>query len=110
MPNSDLDGEVRFGWERIVRIINDGVELQLGMNRDGSIRVLNNFPAQNENRIIHVRPHASKRYFRFLDGKVIGNGSPSDANELPDGTMMPNYCFWLNNTYVVDQLEKRLTE
>lgn len=108
MPNHDLDGEVRFGWEKVVKTINDGVDLTIKLNSNGTIVLLNNFPDKDDNRIIHVRPHASKRYYRLLDGRVIGNGSPSDANELPDGTLMPNYCFWLNNTYVVEQLEDRL--
>ena len=59
------------------------------------------FGKANDNPIIHVWPHASKRYFRFKDGTIIGDGTERDANELLDGTMMPNYCFWLNNTYII---------
>ena len=66
------------------------------------------FGKANDNQIIYVRPHTSKRYFRFKDGIIIGDGRERDANELPDGTIMPNYCFWLNNTYIIKQLNKEL--
>lgn len=107
MPYEDLNGDVHDGWEKVVETIKNGVQLSID-ETVGGIVVRNNFPKKKDNRIIHVRPHANKRYFEFLDGTVIGDGSRSDANQLPDGTWMPHYSFWVNNDYILSQLDSSL--
>lgn len=105
MPHEDLNQEVRRGWQRVVDTIKDGVKFNVKTLRSGEVKVENNFPKKADNRIVHIRPHANKRYFEFPDGTRIGDGKRYDANPLPDGTWMPNYCFWLNNDYIIDQLK-----
>lgn len=83
IPNDDLD-EVQRVWERTVRIIREGV--QLIQTPRG---VSNNLPKQAESPVAHVRPH----------GK-----DASDKLPLPDGRMMTKQCFWLNNTYIAEQI------
>lgn len=85
MPEEDLE-EVRSVWERTVAILNEGVELKAVGNK-----TYNNLPKASESRVAHVRPHAR---------------NASDTLELPDGRRMPKQCFWLNNTYIREQLEK----
>jgi DNA mismatch repair protein MutH len=85
MPESDLE-EVKEMWERTVRVLREGVQF-----RQSGKRTLNNLPKASENRVSHVRPHA-----KDLDDRL----------ELPDGRTMPKQCFWLNNTYVQEQLDK----
>lgn len=85
MPPDDLD-EVGKVWERTVQTIRDGVELVPTPNG-----VRNNLPKQTESRVAHVRPHAK---------------DASDTLPLPDGRMMTKQCFWLNNTYIRQQIEK----
>lgn len=85
IPNDDLD-EVRTVWERTVETIREGVELI-----PTSTGVSNNLPKQSENRVSHVRPHGR-------DG--------NDQLPLPDGRMMTKQCFWLNNTYIAEQIKE----
>lgn len=111
MPNSDLEKVVRVFWEKVVGIIKDGVKFEIVPNGKNKVKVLNNFPETNDNGITHIRPHASKRYFRFLDGTTIGDeANKIYSNELPDGSWMPNYCFWLNREYIVSQIKDELKQ
>ena len=103
MPCDDLNQEVKQGWTNVVKRIREGINLTIVETKAGPV-VKNDLPTKAENRIIHVRPHAKKRYYEFLDGKIIGDGSRSDANQLPNGIWMPNYSFWINNDYILSQL------
>ena len=104
MPAEDFE-VVHAGWQKIVDVIREGVVLTPTKTKDGIV-IKNNFPKKSDNRIIHIRPHASKRYFKFEDGTIFGDGTESHANELPDGRWMPNHSFWLNNDYVVSQIKQ----
>ena len=85
IPNDDLE-EVRTVWERTVQTIREGVILE-----KTSGGVTNNLPKKSENRVSHVRPHGR-------DG--------DDKLPLPDGRMMTKQCFWLNNTYIAEQIKE----
>lgn len=90
IPYSDLEEEVRKVWERTKQVLQDGLQVTLvnGVHR-------NNFPKATENRVSHVRPHAQ---------------NSRDTYDLPDGRPFPKQCFWLNNTYILSQLDKRFFE
>lgn len=90
IPYADLETEVKEVWEKTKRVIKDGLIIQT--NAKG---LCSNLPAKSENPVCHVRPH----------GK-----DSNDRYELPDGRTYPKQCFWLNNTYIVSQLEKRFFE
>lgn len=90
IPYADLETEVKEVWEKTKRVIKDGLIIQT--NAKG---LSSNLPAKSENPVCHVRPH----------GK-----DSNDRYELPDGRTYPKQCFWLNNTYIVSQLEKRFFE
>ena len=87
IPYVDLEVEVRSVWERTKAILQEGLQITLvnGVHR-------NNLPKATENRVSHVRPHAK---------------DSSDTYELPDGRPFPKQCFWLNNSYILSQLEER---
>lgn len=85
IPNDDLE-EVHRVWARTVQTIREGV--QLIQTPRG---VSNNLPKQAESPVAHVRPH----------GK-----DASDKLPLPDGRMMTKQCFWLNNTYIAEQINR----
>ena len=104
MPYSDLNSIVREGWERVVRTIKRGIEFTFKDTKAGVV-IENDLPKKKDNPIIHVRPHASKRYYEFANGTVIGDGNRSYANQLPDGTWMTNYSFWINNDYILKQID-----
>lgn len=99
MPTSDLDGEVHDGWLQVKNTILSGVEFYIKPN--GTIS--NNLLGQHENRIIHVRPHATKAAYKLNNGIIKGN-IERDANPLPDGQWMTTQSFWINNSYILEQL------
>lgn len=109
IPYADLNTTVREGWENIRNVIIDGVKFTTKTNKNGKVIYSNNLPNKESNRVIHIRPHAQKSAYKFEDGTEIGNVS-RDANELPDGRYMTNQSFWLNNTYVLSQLNKDLLD
>ncbi len=90
MPYHDLEVEVRKVWERTVQVIKDGLEIT-----EINGRRCNNLPKATESSVCHVRPHAR---------------NAADAYELPDGRSYTKQCFWLNNSYIYEQIEKRLKE
>ena len=89
MPNKDLE-EVKKVWQQTVDVISHGVKIE---ERDGC-RV-DNFPAASENRVCHVRPHGR---------------NAQDTYPLPDGRKYTKQCFWLNNSYIYDQIDEKLKE
>ena len=107
MPYVDLNIEIKAGWQKVINTIRGGVRFRLKQTNSGVV-VENNLPKKADNRIVHVRPHAQQRYFEFIDGTTIGDGTRSHANQLPDGTWMPNYSFWINNDYIISQLDRSL--
>ena len=84
IPEADLE-EVRRVWERTVSILRNGVQL----DTVGRI-TYNNLPKSSESRVAHVRPHAK---------------NASDISQLPDGRSMTKQSFWLNKTYIREQLD-----
>ena len=108
MPFKDLE-EARKEWEAIRGIVNSGVEFQRTSNASGVI-IKNNLPKKSDSRIIHIRPHTQKRYYQFADGSIIGNGSLADSDLLPDGQRMTKQSFWLNNTYILEVINKEICD
>ena len=90
IPYNDLEQEVRIVWEKTKQLLKDGLKIEVRNGRNH-----NNLPKASENRVCHVRPH----------GK-----NANDTYELPDGRMFPKQCFWLNNSYILSQLDKRFIE
>jgi DNA mismatch repair protein len=103
MPNVDLDNIVQKGWQDIKNVILNGVSFTKKKAKRGT-EISNNLPNKSNNEIIHIRPHARKSAYRFSNGEVIGN-IQRDANELPDGQWMTTQSFWINNSYILRQIE-----
>ncbi len=108
MPYNDLNDIVYTGWNNIRNIISNGIILTKKRNKAG-FTVSNNLPKKSDNPIIHIRPHAQKSAYRFKDGSTIGN-IYIDANELPDGQWMTTQSFWINNSYILKQLNENFTK
>lgn len=102
MPADDLNGTVKAGWEQVKNTIIDGVQFIIKETKSGVI-VKNNLLGKKDNRIIHIRPHASKAAYRLNSGFEIGK-IDKDANELPNGEYMTTQSFWINNSYILEQL------
>lgn len=87
MPYDDLEGDVKKVWELTQDVIRRGLRIEM---RNG--KNYNNFPKASENPVCHVRPHGR---------------NAKDTYELPDGRQYPKQCFWLNNSYILSQLNGR---
>lgn len=87
IPYYDLEVEVQGVWQKTKKVLEDGLQIMKKGNKN-----YNNFPAASENPVCHVRPHAQ---------------NAQDTDELPDGRKYPKQCFWLNNSYILSQLDKR---
>lgn len=99
IPYNDLEYEVKSVLQRTKDIINNGIVFKIKNDK-----VLNNLPKARENRVSHVRPHTSKSAYKLRNyeyGEI-----EKYADELPDGQYMTKQCFWLNNTYILSQLNK----
>lgn len=99
MPYEDLHGKVYEGWLSVKETIIEGVKFTI--NPNGTVS--NNLLSKHDNEIIHIRPHAAKSAYRLKNGFVKGNVE-KDANELPDGQWMTTQSFWINNSYILNQL------
>lgn len=90
IPYDDLEKDVKTVWMKTKSILLDGLKYTIV---DGKYE--SNLPKQTENTVSHVRPHGR-------DNK--------DTYELPNGGQYPKQCFWLNNSYILAQLDKRLKD
>lgn len=90
IPYKDLEGNVRDVWEKTKKVLETGLKVEV---RSG--RHYNNFPKSSDNPVCHVRPHGR---------------NAKDTYELPDGRQFPKQCFWLNNSYILKQLNKKFFE
>ena len=90
IPYKDLEGDVRDVWEKTKKVLETGVKVEV---RSG--RHYNNFPKSSDNPVCHVRPHGR---------------NAQDTYELPDGRQFPKQCFWLNNSYILKQLNEKFFE
>ena len=87
IPYKDLEGNVKDVWEETKRVLIDGLEVRKEKGKN-----VNNLPKASNNEVCHVRPHGR---------------DANDTYELPDGRQYTKQCFWLNNKYILSQLEDR---
>lgn len=104
MSHYDLDVTVRSEWEQYKHVIQYGIQFVKCVDANGKISFKNNLPNKSETEIIHVRPHATKAAYRFNNGEEYGNVE-RDANMLPNGEYMTTQSFWINNSYILEQLK-----
>lgn len=107
MPVEDIE-EAGEGWQAIRDVVKRGVILTPKTASDGKLKFENDFPKKTAHRIIHIRPHAAKSYYR-IDGKEFGD-KPVYGDELPDGRVITKQSLWLNNTYILSVLHDYLKD
>jgi DNA mismatch repair protein MutH len=95
MPYFDIL-EAKKVWSKTREIIENGQIIKdVKIDRNGKEVRLTNFPNKKFSSISHVRPHAK---------------NASDTYPLPEKDKLTNFdeytkhCFWLNNTYVRDEI------
>lgn len=87
MPISVLDTYVKDTWEETVRVIKEGVKIEVKGNRS-----FDNLPGPKFNEVCHTRPHAR---------------DSEDTYELPDGRELVKKCFWLDKNFILDIIEDK---
>jgi len=87
IPYKDLNVEMHSVWNRTRQVLIEGLQIRYKNGQQ-----YNNFPKSSENMVSHVRPHGQ---------------NANDTYELPDGRMYPKQCFWLNNSYILSQLDEK---
>ena len=90
IPYDNLEKEVKVVWEKTKQLIKNGLKIEVKNGKNCS-----NLPKISENRVCHVRPHGR---------------NAQDTYELPDGRRLTKQCFWLNNSYILSQLDKQFKE
>lgn len=90
IPFNDLEFQVHSVWERTKEAIINGIKLKRSKGR-----IINNLPKSTENPVCHVRPHGL---------------NANDTFELPDGSHYTKQCFWLNNSYILKQINREFLE
>lgn len=91
MPMKDLE-HVEKVWQKTKKVVIEGVTIIKEGNKHK-----NNLPKETEDYICHVRPHASKTYYKY---NGYEHGDKKYGDELPDGRWMTKQCFWLNRGYI----------
>lgn len=84
IPYTDLENDVRCVWMMTRNVLRIGLQIY---KKNGKNHC--NLPGARDNPICHVRPHGQ---------------NAKDTDELPDGRLYPKQCFWLNNNYILSQL------
>lgn len=85
MSYNNLENDVKKVWKQTVETIKSGIKI---IKKSGN-REFNNLPNPSANRVSHVRPHAQNK---------------NDTYPLPTGGEFPKQCFWLNNSYILEQV------
>lgn len=95
MPYADIL-EAEKVWAKTKEIVSKG-EIVKGFKTDkkGKLSRLTNFPGKKNNSVSHVRPHTTNSLHTF----------PLPVKDmLTKADSYTKHCFWLNNTYVRDQI------
>ncbi|MEG2789688.1 MAG: Sau3AI family type II restriction endonuclease, partial [Romboutsia sp.] len=81
MPLRVLDSKLKDTWEETVRVIREGLEIEVR----GS-KTYDNLPGSTFNKFCHTRPHAQNKNDTYL---------------LPDGRSHVKKSFWLDREYIL---------
>lgn len=106
MPSNDLN-EMMHVWKNTIDVINNGVILKYSGNR-----VCNNLPKKSMSSVGHVRPHTShtsyikNSYSSHLPTPATWINRPNnDSKYDKSGEYMTKQGFWLNNDYILTQIQ-----
>lgn len=104
IPYNDLETHVRAVWEKTHELIDQG---QIKLNIRDNV-VSNNLPAKTENPVSHVRPHGANRLTvnPLPEGTTLMVESDGSFN-WPYEDKFTTQCFWLNNDYILSQLDPK---
>lgn len=95
IPYSDLL-EVEKVWTKTQEIVAKGeIVKEIKTDKNGKKVRFTNFPSKKFSSISHVRPHAKDAFDTYPLPK---------KDKLTKGTEYTKHCFWLNNSYVREEI------
>ena len=95
MPYEDVL-EAEKVWSRTKEIVSKGQIVNgFKTDRNGKVTRITNFPGKKFNTVSHVRPHTTNSSHTFL---------LPIKDKLTKAKEYTKHCFWLNNTYVRDEI------
>jgi DNA mismatch repair protein MutH len=95
MPYSDIEECEKVWQETQKTLISGKIVKEIKFDKNGKEKRLTNFPNKKFSDISHVRPHA----LNSEDVYLLPN-----ADKITKVNEYTKHCFWLNNTYVRDQI------
>ncbi|KRN32391.1 hypothetical protein [Weissella halotolerans] len=112
VPLEDLDGPIKYVWERTRHILREGVTLSyIPYNNANGYRILNNLPAASDHNVLHVRPDAKKSSYKVGDVNSLPLPAPVKWKNRPkhlinelSNNWMTKQAFWLNPDYMYQQV------
>ncbi len=109
MPIEDLEGDGYEEWLTYQEKFKNGVNFNIVKNGSNTI-VYNDLPKMTQTEIFHVRPHTSQSA-HVIDNIHYGKGTiKNNTDELLNGDRICKQSFWLNNKYIIKQLDDKFFE
>lgn len=112
VPHEDLESDIKDVWEKTKQIFTNGVEL-VYKEYDTSYRVYNNLPKPADKKILHVRPSAGLRSYKYhknnsikLPVKSKWINRPIEMSEELTDFYMTKQAWWLNQDYMYEQVKE----
>lgn len=95
MPYNDIL-EAEKVWQQTKKVVSEGEIVNRIKNViNGKVTRVTNFPTKKFNTVSHVRPHATNAMDTYPLPK---------KDKLTNAKEYTKHCFWLNNTYVRDEI------
>lgn len=108
MPIIDLENQGYHEWKLFQNHFKNGVTFQLKKLKNGNTIINNDLPKGKDTNIFHIRPHASKSAYLVQSLNYSKGDIDRDGDRLPNGDYMTKQCFWLNGSYIKDQIQELL--
>ncbi|MCL2525665.1 MAG: hypothetical protein FWE46_01225 [Coriobacteriia bacterium] len=102
-PAEIVEREGKKLWAATRRVINDGVETNLKMQKNG-VKVEHNLPKARDFKFVFVRNRAKYRYVE-VDGFEDTVRGKRFGSVLPDGRWLPKPAFWLSGKYLASDID-----
>lgn len=108
IPEDLIETTIKEVWLDTRDKLREGVKLKTNFQKNGKIKITNNFVGLKDKKICHVRPHATLSDYS-INGKYANKlPTPAQWENKPKTDnysyeWMTKSCFWLNKSYIKEQ-------
>ncbi|MBF7030180.1 Sau3AI family type II restriction endonuclease [Staphylococcus kloosii] len=110
IPEEIINTTIKEVWIDTRNKLREGIKLKTNYQKNGKLKITNNFIGVKDQKICHVRPHANEsdysvngKYARELPTPAIWIDKP-EGNQYSNKWMTKS-CFWINNSYIREQIK-----